>query len=66
MQHEVSQLVKVNARWELREQRCVLGLRLELVEEQEKGLLSDDETVTYIPVGADSPISGLQSLTNDR
>lgn len=39
---------------------------LELVEEQEKGLLSDDESVTYIPVGADSPIPGLQSLTNDR
>lgn len=39
---------------------------LELIEQQDKGLLSDDETVTYIPVGADSPIPGLQCLTNDR
>lgn len=39
---------------------------LELVEMQAEGLLSDDESVTFIPVGADSPIKGLQSLTNDR
>ncbi len=36
---------------------------LELVEVQEKGLLSDEEDILWIPVGADSPVEGLQTLT---
>lgn len=36
---------------------------LELVPLQEEGILSEDEDVTYIPVGADSPVEGLQSLS---
>ena len=38
---------------------------LELVELQKEGILSDDESVNFIPVGADSPVEGLQSLSLD-
>ncbi len=38
---------------------------LELVDVQDEGLLSSEDDVTYIPVGADSPVDGLQVLTLD-
>ena len=37
----------------------------ELVDLQEDGLLSDEEDVIFIPVGADSPLEELQVLTLD-
>ena len=37
---------------------------LELVEQQKAGLISEDET--FIPVGPDSPIEGLRSLSIDK
>lgn len=39
---------------------------LELVEEQNAGRLSDDESVQFIPVGPDSPLESLRSLTIDK
>lgn len=38
---------------------------LELVDIQDEGLLSDEEDIQWIPVGADSPVVGLQVLTLD-
>lgn len=38
---------------------------LELVDIQNDGLLSDEEDVLFIPVGAASPVEGLQVLTLD-
>jgi len=36
---------------------------LELIDVQREGLLDESEEVTFIPVGADSPIEGLQALS---
>ena len=36
---------------------------VELVNVQRDGLLPEDEGITYVPVGPDSPIAGLQVLT---
>jgi prepilin-type N-terminal cleavage/methylation domain-containing protein len=36
---------------------------LELIDVQADGLLDESEEVTFIPVGADSPIEGLQALS---
>jgi len=38
---------------------------LELIDVQKNGLLGDEEDVTFIPVGADSPVEGLQTVTTD-
>ncbi len=38
---------------------------LELVDLQNDGILADEEDITFIPVGADSPVKGLQTLTLD-
>ncbi|QDV07081.1 Type II secretion system protein G precursor [Planctomycetes bacterium Poly30] len=38
---------------------------LELVDVQTEGLLSEDEDILYIPVGPDSPVPALQTLTLD-
>ena len=38
---------------------------LELVDVQDEGLLSQEEDIETIPVGADSPVEGLQVLTLD-
>lgn len=39
---------------------------LELIELKNDGTVSDDETVTFIMVGADSPVEGLQTITIDK
>jgi general secretion pathway protein G len=39
---------------------------LELIDVQREGLLDESEDVTFIPVGADSPVEGLQTLTTTR
>ncbi len=39
---------------------------VELVDVQRESLLPDDDSVKYVPVGADSPIEGLQALTLTR
>ncbi|MGB0333578.1 MAG: hypothetical protein ACPGPE_17360, partial [Planctomycetota bacterium] len=36
---------------------------LELIDVQADGLLDESEEVTFIPVGADSPVDGLQALS---
>lgn len=36
---------------------------LELIDVQMEGLLDESEEVTFIPVGADSPVEGLQTLS---
>lgn len=38
---------------------------LELIDIQAEGLLSEEEDVKFIPVGSDSPVKGLQTLTVD-
>ena len=36
---------------------------IELVDIQDEGLLSDEEDILFIPVGPDSPVEGLRTLT---
>lgn len=50
-----------NALWDDLTVRAV-----ELIELQRDGIMSEDEDITFIPVGADSPHEGLRAVTIDR